>query len=200
MLGTGVTPFLPINLLNGVKMVDEEVQEEQENAEMKAAETENGDSPDDDMDSLMNELEQQKTSPEGTGGSGDLSSLITEKADSTEGNIDEMLDSASDTTSSMDDTPVEEGVDLKFLQKMPLTMTLEVGRAKMTINDLLSLGQGSVLELHRLVGESLDLFANGKLIAQGEVVIVNEKFGAKLTNIISPEERIKQMDGMDKTN
>jgi len=180
-------------------MVDEEVQEEQENAEMKATETENGDRPDDDMDSLMNELEQQKTSPEGTGGSGDLSSLITEKADSTEENIDEMLDSASDTTSSMDDTPVEEGVDLEFLQKMPLTMTLEVGRAKMTINDLLSLGQGSVLELHRLVGESLDLFANGKLIAQGEVVIVNEKFGAKLTNIISPEERIKQMDGMDKT-
>ena len=181
-------------------MVDEEVQEEQENVEMKATETENGDSPDDDMDSLMNELEQQKTSPEGTGGSGDLSSLITEKADSTEENIDEMLDSASDTTSSMDDTPVEEGVDLEFLQKMPLTMTLEVGRAKMTINDLLSLGQGSVLELHRLVGESLDLFANGKLIAQGEVVIVNEKFGTKLTNIISPEERIKQMDGMDKTN
>lgn len=181
-------------------MVDEEVQEEQENVEMKTAETENGDSPDDDMDSLMNELEQQKTSPEGTGDSGDLSSLITEKADSAEENIDEMLDSASDTTSSMDDTLVEEGVDLELLQKMPLTMTLEVGRAKMTINDLLSLGQGSVLELHRLVGESLDLFANGKLIAQGEVVIVNEKFGAKLTNIISPEERIKQMDGMDKTN
>ena len=181
-------------------MVDEEVKEEQENVEMKATETENGDSPDDDMDSLMNELEQQKKSPEGIGGSGDLSSLITEKAGSTEENIDEMLDSASDSTSSMDDTPVEEGVDLEFLQKMPLTMTLEVGRAKMTINELLSLGQGSVLELHRLVGESLDLFANGKLIAQGEVVVVNEKFGAKLTNIISPEERIKQMDGMDKTN
>jgi len=181
-------------------MVDEEVQEEQENTEIKAAETENGDSPDDDMDSLMNELEQQKTSPEGTGGSGDLSSLITKKVDSTDENIDEMLDSASDTTSSMDDTQVEEGVDLELLQKMPLTMTLEVGRAKMTINELLSLGQGSVLELHRLVGESLDLFANGKLIAQGEVIIVNEKFGAKLTKIISPEERIKQMDGMDKTS
>ena len=181
-------------------MVDEEIQEEKKKAEMKATETKLGDSPDDDMDSLMNELEQQKTSPEGTGGSGDLSSLITEKADSTEENIDEILDSASDSTSSMDDTPVEEGVDLEFLQKMPLTMTLEVGRAKMTITELLSLGQGSVLELHRLVGESLDLFANGNLIAQGEVIIVNEKFGAKLTNIISPEERIKQMDGMDKTN
>ncbi|MDG2065443.1 MAG: flagellar motor switch protein FliN [SAR324 cluster bacterium] len=181
-------------------MVDEEVQEDQENVEMEATETENRDSPDDDMDSLMNELEQQKTSPESTGGSGDLISLITEKVDSTEENIDEMLDSASDTTSSMDDTQVEEGIDLELLQKMPLTMTLEVGRAKMTINELLSLGQGSVLELHRLVGESLDLFANGKLIAQGEVIIVNEKFGTKLTNIISPEERIKQMDGMDKTN
>ena len=181
-------------------MVDEEVQEEQENVEMKATETENGDSPDDDMDSLMNELEQQKTSPEGTGGSGDLSSLITEKADSTEENIDEMLDSASDSTSSMDDTPVEEGVDLEFLQKMPLTMTFEVGRAKMSINDLLSLGQGSVLELHRLVGESLDIFANGKLIAQGEVIISNEKFGAKLTHVVPPEERVNQMNGMDKSS
>ena len=181
-------------------MVDEEIQEEQENAEMKAAETENGDSPDDDMDSLMNELEQQKTSPEGTGGSGDLSSLITEKAGSTDENIDEMLDSASDSTSSMDDTPVEEGVDLEFLQKMPLTMTFEVGRAKMNINDLLSLGQGSVLELHRLVGESLDIFANGKLIAQGEVIISNEKFGARLTHVVPPEERVIQMNGMDKSS
>ena len=181
-------------------MVEEEIQEEQENVEMKAAETENGDSPDDDMDSLMNELEQQKKSPEGTGGSGDLSSLITEKADSTEENIDEMLDSASDSTSSMDDTPVEEGVDLEFLQKMPLTMTFEVGRAKMNINDLLSLGQGSVLELHRLVGESLDIFANGKLIAQGEVIISNEKFGAKLTHVVHPEERVYKMNGMDKSN
>lgn len=61
-------------------MVDEEVQEDQENVEMEATETENRDSPDDDMDSLMNELEQQTTIPEGTGGSGDLSSLITEKS------------------------------------------------------------------------------------------------------------------------
>ena len=181
-------------------MSDEEIQEEQENKAMEIAETEIGVSPENDMNSLMNELDGQKTKPESSGSSGDLSSLVTEKTDSTEGNIDEMLDSASDTTSSMDDTQVEEGVDLELLQKMPLTMTLEVGRAKMTINELLSLGQGSVLELHRLVGESLDLFANGKLIAQGEVIIVNEKFGTKLTNIISPEERIKQMDGMDKTN
>jgi flagellar motor switch protein FliN/FliY len=79
-------------------------------------------------------------------------------------------------------------------------MTFEVGRAKMSINDLLSLGQGSVLELHRLVGENLDMFVSGKLIAQGEVVVSNEKFGARITQIIPPEERIKKMGGMDKTN
>jgi flagellar motor switch protein FliN/FliY len=94
----------------------------------------------------------------------------------------------------------EEGVDLNFLLKMPLTVTFEVGRAKMSINDLLSLGQGSVMELHRLVGENLDMFVNGKLIAQGEVVVSEENFGAKITQIISPEERVKKMGGMDKTN
>ena len=83
---------------------------------------------------------------------------------------------------------------------MPLTVTFEVGRAKMSINDLLSLGQGSVLDLHRLVGEDLDILVNGKLIAQGEVVISNEKFCAKITNVIPPEERVKKMAGMDKSN
>ena len=172
-------------------MADEEIQAEQENEAI----------PEDNMDSLMNELDGQKTKLESLGSSGDLSSLVTEKTDSTEGKIDEMLESATDDNSTMDDTSTDdESIDLELLQKMPLTMTFEVGRAKMTINDLLSLGQGSVLELHRLVGESLDLFANGKLIAQGEVIIVDERFGARLTNVITPEERIKQMNGMDKAN
>jgi flagellar motor switch protein FliN/FliY len=135
------------------------------------------------------------------GGSGDLSSLITETVESTDDNLDEMLESATDTSSTLDAVSnSEEGVDLNFLLKMPLTMTFEVGRAKMSINDLLSLGQGSVLELHRLVGENLDMFVSGKLIAQGEVVVSNEKFGARITQIIPPEERIKKMGGMDKTN
>ena len=101
----------------------------------------------------------------------------------------------------MNDTSTDdESIDLEILQKMPLTMTFEVGRAKMTINDLLSLGQGSVLELHRLVGESLDILANGKLIAQGEVIISNEKFGARLTHVVPPEDRVIQMNGMDKSS
>ena len=112
-----------------------------------------------------------------------------------------MLDSAdknSDEGESTNDD--EDGVDLNFLLKMPLTMTFEVGRAKMTIDELLSLGQGSVLELHRLVCDNLDLFVNGKLIAQGEVVVSNEKFGAKITQIIPPEQRVKKMGWMDKIN
>lgn len=81
-------------------------------------------------------------------------------------------------------------LDLDFLMEIKLDLTFEVGRTKMYISDLLSLGQGSVIELHRLVGEELELFVNGQLLATGEVVVVNEKFGARITKIISPEERI----------
>jgi len=180
-------------------MADEEVQEGQESPEEETAESANADSPEDDMDSLMDEMEAESPSTD-FGKSGDLSSLVTEAVDTNDENIDEMLDSAADAPVSMDDASEAEGVDLNFLLKMPLTVTFEVGRAKMKIIDLLSLGQGSVLELHRLVGENLDLFVSGKLIAQGEVVISNEKFGAKITEIIPPEERVKKMGGMDKSN
>jgi len=181
-------------------MADEEVQEGQETPEEETAESANADSPEDDMDSLMDEMEAKNSPPTDFGKSGDLSSLVTEAVDTNDENIDEMLDSAADAPVSMDDASEAEGVDLNFLLKMPLTVTFEVGRAKMKIIDLLSLGQGSVLELHRLVGENLDLFVSGKLIAQGEVVISNEKFGAKITEIIPPEERVKKMGGMDKSN
>ena len=172
-------------------MANEEVQEEQEKNEAANAE--------DDMDSLMDELEEQQAKPENIEGSEDLSSLVTDKAAATDENLDQMLESASDySTSEAEVSSDEEGVDLKLLLDMPLTMTFEVGRAKMSISNLLSLGQGSVLDLHRLVGEDLDILVNGKLIAQGEVVISNEKFCAKITNVIPPEERVKKMSGMDK--
>ncbi len=174
-------------------MSNEEVQEEQEKKE--AANTE------DDMDSLMDELEDQQTKTENIEDSEDLSSLITEKLPDTDTNLDQMLESASESsTTETDVSSDEEGVDLKLLLEMPLTMTFEVGRAKMSISNLLSLGQGSVLDLHRLVGEDLDILVNGKLIAQGEVVISNEKFCAKITNVIPPGERVKKMSGMDKSN
>jgi flagellar motor switch protein FliN/FliY len=174
-------------------MANEEVQEEKGKNEAANAE--------DDMDSLMEELEEQQAQPESIEGNEDLSSLVTDKAAATDENLDQMLESVADSsTPEADVSSDEEGVDLKLLLDMPLTMTFEVGRAKMSISNLLSLGQGSVLDLHRLVGEDLDILVNGKLIAQGEVVISNEKFCAKITNVIPPEERVKKMAGMDKSN
>lgn len=87
------------------------------------------------------------------------------------------------------------GPNLDFLLDIKLNVTFEVGRAKMLISDLLTLGQGSVIELHRLVGDELDLLVNGKLVAKGEVVVINEKFGCKISNIIPPEDRIRHMGG-----
>ena len=174
-------------------MVNEEVHEEQGKNEAANAE--------DDMDSLMDELEEQQVQPENIEGGEDLSSLVTDKVAPTDENLDQMLESASDSsTPDAEVSSEEEGVDLKLLLDMPLTITFEVGRAKMSISNLLSLGQGSVLDLHRLVGEDLDILVNGKLVAQGEVVISNEKFCAKITNVIPPEERVKKMSGMDKSN
>ena len=80
---------------------------------------------------------------------------------------------------------------LDFILDVTLQVTVEVGRARMTIQDLLQLGQGSVVELEKLAGEPLDIYVNGKQVARGEAVIVNEKFGVRLTDIISPEERIE---------
>ena len=80
---------------------------------------------------------------------------------------------------------------LDFLMDVSLQVSVEVGRARMTINDLLQMGAGSVVELEKLAGEPLDIFINGKPVARGEAVIVNEKFGVRLTDIISPEERVE---------
>ncbi len=79
---------------------------------------------------------------------------------------------------------------LGFLADVALSVTVEVGRARMTIQDILQLGQGSVIELTKLAGEPLDIFVNNKQVARGEAVIVNEKFGVRLTDIIAPEDRI----------
>jgi flagellar motor switch protein FliN/FliY len=83
--------------------------------------------------------------------------------------------------------------NMEFLLDIPLEISVELGRTKMLINELLKLGQGSVLELSKLAGETLEILANRKLIARGEVVVVNEKYGIRLTEIISPSERIERL-------
>ena len=82
---------------------------------------------------------------------------------------------------------------LDLILDIPLTVTVELGRSKMLINDLLQLGQGSVVELTKMVGEPLEVLVNQKLVARGEVVVVNEKFGIRLTDIISPMERVQSL-------
>jgi len=83
--------------------------------------------------------------------------------------------------------------NLDFILDIPLKVTVELGRTQVMIRDLLQLGQGSVLELDKLAGEPLEILVNGKLIAKGEVVVVNEKFGIRLVDIISPIERIEKL-------
>ena len=83
--------------------------------------------------------------------------------------------------------------NMDFLLDIPLEISVELGRTKMLINELLKLGQGSVVELSKLAGETLEILANQKLVARGEVVVVNEKYGVRLTEIISPSERIERL-------
>ncbi len=82
---------------------------------------------------------------------------------------------------------------LDFILDIPLKVTAELGRSKMAIHEILQLAQGSVIELSKFAGEPLEVLVNDKLIARGEVVVVNEKFGIRLTDIISPIERIEQL-------
>ncbi|NDV24120.1 flagellar motor switch protein FliN [Desulfovibrio sp. JC022] len=83
--------------------------------------------------------------------------------------------------------------DLDFILDIPLDVSAELGRSRMLINELLQLGTGSVVELTKLAGEPLEIYVNGKLVARGEAVVINEKFGIRLTDIISPIERVKHL-------
>jgi len=84
-------------------------------------------------------------------------------------------------------------LDLDVILDVPVTLSLEVGRARLPIRNLLQLNQGSVVELQRGAGESLDVFVNGTLIAHGEVVVINDRFGVRLTDVVSPSERIRRL-------
>ncbi|WP_028862482.1 flagellar motor switch protein FliN [Psychromonas aquimarina] len=100
------------------------------------------------------------------------------------------LDELQDTSSSLS---AEEHARLDSILDIPVTISMEVGRSKINIRNLLQLNQGSVVELDRIAGEPLDVLVNGTLIAHGEVVVVNDKFGIRLTDVISQTERIKKL-------
>lgn len=87
-----------------------------------------------------------------------------------------------------------QGTDIDLIMDVPVQMTVELGRTRLTIKNLLQLGQGSVVELDGLAGEPMDIFVNGYLIAQGKVVVVDDKYGIRLTDIITPSERINRLN------
>jgi flagellar motor switch protein FliN len=92
-----------------------------------------------------------------------------------------------------DGSPLSGEANLEVILDIPVTISLEIGRARISIRHLMQLNQGSVVELDRLAGEPLDVLVNGTLIAHGEVVVVNEKFGIRLTDVISAAERVKKL-------
>jgi flagellar motor switch protein FliN/FliY len=111
---------------------------------------------------------------------------------------------ASDTTTAADperaafdaltaDATGGADLNLDVILDVSVSLSLEVGRARLPIRNLLQLNQGSVVELERAAGEPLDVYVNGTLIAQGEVVVVNDRFGVRLTDVVSPAERIKRL-------
>jgi len=89
--------------------------------------------------------------------------------------------------------PKDGEIDLRRLFDIPLVISVELGRNRMPIQDLLRLTQGSVVELDKLAGEPLDVLVHGRLVARGEAVVVNDKFGVRLTDIVSPRQRIEQL-------
>ena len=128
--------------------------------------------------------------------------MLRKASGTDEGTPDEEAETAQSTASEPESVATEKGgaplpvsvsSEIERILDIPLQLSVELGRTKMLINDLLQLGQGSVIELSKLVGESLEILVNEKLVAKGEVVVINEKFGVRLTEIISPQERIESM-------
>lgn len=98
-----------------------------------------------------------------------------------------------DQAGKVGQTAVTEDINLDVVLGVPVTISMEIGRTQINIRNLLQLNQGSVVELDRLAGEPMDVMVNGTLIAHGEVVVVNDKFGIRLTDVISPAERVRKL-------
>jgi|TARA_B110000503_G_C6958184_1_gene333869 flagellar motor switch protein FliN/FliY len=102
-------------------------------------------------------------------------------------------DLLADDTSSTDLSDLKNKINADILQNIPVTISVEVGRTSLKIRDLMRLTQGSVVELDRIAGEPLDLLVNNTLVAQGEVVLVNERYGVRLTSVIPTADRVKNL-------
>ncbi|ROM53507.1 flagellar motor switch protein FliN [Pseudomonas poae] len=151
--------------------------------------------------------EHENTSAEDQALADEWAAALEETGDVGQDDIDALLAADAATSSAGSRLPMEEfgsvpknnepvtldGPNLDVILDIPVSISMEVGSTEINIRNLLQLNQGSVIELDRLAGEPLDVLVNGTLIAHGEVVVVNEKFGIRLTDVISPSERIKKL-------
>ena len=134
----------------------------------------------------------EKTEIQETDAADDWAAAMAEQAEVETGEGDAPaaeFDDLEDTSSG----PAAEEANLDVILDIPVTISMEIGRTQISIRNLLQLNQGSVVELDRLAGEPMDVLVNGTLVAHGEVVVVNEKFGIRLTDVISPAERVKKL-------
>jgi len=151
--------------------------------------------------------EHENTSAEDQALADEWAAALEETGDVGQDDIDALLAADASTAPTSNRMPMEEfgsvpknndpvtldGPNLDVILDIPVSISMEVGSTDINIRNLLQLNQGSVIELDRLAGEPLDVLVNGTLIAHGEVVVVNEKFGIRLTDVISPSERIKKL-------
>ncbi len=136
-----------------------------------------------DQDAMAAEWEAAMAEQSDDDDSGDDSADFDQRSDADRVPLDELTEDEEPNTNP----------DLDVILDIPVSISMEVGRTSISIRNLLQLNQGSVIELDRLAGEPLDVLVNGTLIAHGEVVVVNEKFGIRMTDVISPSERIKKL-------
>lgn len=153
----------------------------------------------------MAEDKQDEISPEEQALADEWAAALDEAGDASQDDIDAMLEGNNVSRQPMEEFNAPQnntigelfgggdGPNLDVILDIPVTISMEVGNTNITIRNLLQLNQGSVVELDRLAGEPLDVKVNGTLIAHGEVVVVNEKFGIRLTDVISQSERIKKL-------
>jgi flagellar motor switch protein FliN/FliY len=141
-------------------------------------------------DALNEQAEAESKDAEAPGEEDPWGAALNEQAEAT--NHDDIDPAAFDALRDERGDDVDK-VDLDVVLDIPVTLQLEIGRTTATIRNLLSYTQGSVIEMDRLAGEPLDLLVNGTLIAHGEVVVINDKFGVRLTDVVSPAERIKKL-------
>jgi len=140
--------------------------------------------------------EQQAASEGGQGGNGAAEEAAAASGADAGGDGDRRADYAKAAFQALEAEAGRgdgEDVNLDLILDVPVTLSMEIGRTQISIRNLLQLNQGSVVELDRLAGEPMDVLVNGTLIAHGEVVVVNEKFGIRLTDVVSPAERVRRL-------